>query len=85
MKKYLTVVMVLITLLVGMLLGLNLQTTQAQERKNFAGVMPFATVGGYIGFFDQETGYVYIYDDQMKKAVFTYKLDALGQPGAEVE
>lgn len=87
MKKVLAVNIIILLLMTGMFLGFHLRTSQAQaqESRSFSGVIPFATVGGFIGFFDQSDGTTYIYDDQLKKAVFVYKLNELGKPGIELE
>ena len=85
MKKILAGQLVILLLAVGIGLGFNLHALQAQENASFHNVMPFSTIGGFIGFFDQKDGMVYIYDDQMKEAIFIYKLSELGQPSEEVK
>ena len=44
----------------------------------FDRVIPFATSGGLIGFFDQKTGHVYIYDGNLKDCVLISRIEALG-------
>ena len=53
----------------------------AQEVKSidFSKVYPFATSGGFIGFFDQSTGIVYIYDENLENCVMISQMEKLGE------
>jgi len=85
MKKILMVNLVFLLLLVGMFLGFNLRSTQAEEEfRTFEGVVPFATSGGFIGFFDQRDGTVYIYNEELKEVSFKYKIKKLGEPAEDL-
>ncbi|MDE1921180.1 MAG: hypothetical protein KGJ09_06410 [Candidatus Omnitrophica bacterium] len=58
-------------------LGLTMQS-RAQQ-KSFAGVIPFSTTSDRIGFFDQTTGRVYIYDNNINNCLFIGQIRGLGQ------
>lgn len=51
---------------------------------SFAQVIPFSTVGGFIGFFDQKDGKVYLYDDKLEKCVYQVQMGTLGESGNKV-
>jgi hypothetical protein len=48
------------------------------QSKTFANVIPFATSTDRIGFFDQNSGSVYIYDNNLSECVFKGKMSDLG-------
>ena len=56
------------------------KTTSAQMGGHFDGVIPFSTSGGFLGFFDQKSGTVYLYDQNYTKCVRVSKIDQLGKP-----
>ena len=88
MKKILLWNLVAFIAFCGVFLTFNYQISSAQEkgkRETFSEVIPFfISGGGYFGFFDQRDGIVYIYDEQMKRVLFVYKLDELGKQGINV-
>ena len=47
---------------------------------SFVGVVPFTTVGGLMGFFDQKDGKVYLYDGNLKNCILVSQLKELGKP-----
>lgn len=47
---------------------------------SFAGVSQFTTPSGRIGFFEQGTGKIFIYDAAMSTCVFIGQLNVLGEP-----
>lgn len=47
---------------------------------SFPGVSTFATAAGRIGFFEQGTGKIFIYDDNLSQCVFIGQMTALGEP-----
>ena len=80
MKKFFGLVFLFFTFL---LLIFNLNSTNAQPLMpslGFRSVVPFSTAGGFLGFFDQNTGYVYLYDQQWQACVQISKLNTLGTP-----
>ena len=46
----------------------------------FAGVYPFWTSGGMLGFFNQNDGRIYLYDQNLKNLYTTARLESLGIP-----
>ena len=48
--------------------------------KSFPGVAVFVTPSGRVGFFEQGTGRIFIYDADFKECVFTARLKELGKP-----
>ena len=53
--------------------------TQAQTH-SFPGVSTFMTSTGRLGFFEQATGKIFIYDSNFESCVFTGQLNKLGDP-----
>ncbi len=47
---------------------------------SFDGVIPFSTPGGLQGFFDQKSGTLYYYDQNLNNCVLIAKVQQLGQP-----
>lgn len=64
-------------------IGSNLPSTAEDKLENFhsfPGVNAFTTPSGRFGFFEQGTGRIYIYDDNVSNCVFIGQLKALGEP-----
>lgn len=64
-------------------IGSNLPSTAEDKLENshsFPGVNSFTTPSGRFGFFEQGTGRIYIYDDNISNCVFIGQLKALGEP-----
>jgi hypothetical protein len=59
------------------ILGMTLQSKA--EVLNFSGVIPFTTASGRFGFFSQNHGRIYVYDNDLKKCIFKGQLSALGE------
>lgn len=55
------------------------QTGLAQAN-TFAGVVPFSTSAGTFGFFDQNSGKLYMYDNNLTKCIFIGQVENLGEP-----
>jgi hypothetical protein len=58
-------------------------TSKAQikiQGKSFNGVVPFITTTDRVGFFDQNTGKIYIYDSNVSQCLFTGQIQNLGDP-----
>lgn len=47
---------------------------------SFPGVTTFMTSAGRLGFFEQGTGKIYIYDSDFENCVFKGQLNKLGEP-----
>lgn len=68
-------------LVLVMVLGFGLAATKGKaEEKNFIGVLPFVTNNGRVGFLDQKSGKIYIYDTNMSQCLFVGQIRALGKP-----
>lgn len=53
--------------------------------RSFPGVNAFTTPSGRFGFFEQGTGRIYIYDDNVNICVFIGQLKALGEPIEQIQ
>jgi len=52
----------------------------AAQGANFYRIYPFSTAGGQVGFFDQGTGKIYIYDAKLENCISIVQLEELGGP-----
>ena len=75
----------LLSILMGILIVLAansfLRSSEAQletRAVQFDHVIPFATFGGFTGFFDQKTGRVYFYDTNLKECIQAFQVEELG-------
>jgi hypothetical protein len=73
----LTPFLVMIIIALGFILGTTMQSKAAN--KGFMGVIPFVTSNNRVGFFDQGTGKIYMYDDNITTCLFVGQLTELGQ------
>lgn len=74
-NKILLTILCILTALNGILLF----TQQSNAKtKSFYTVFPFVTQSGRIGFFDQEDGKIFIYDDNLEKLIAKAQLTSLG-------
>ena len=65
---------------VGVLLGTRAKVSTAAPAAAFNQVTPFVTSGGFLGFFDQPSGKIYLYDRELKNCVSVFQLQNLGDP-----
>ncbi len=69
--------------------GLFLPLSHAQERapqtQMFGSVEPVPYISGMTGFFDRNTGMMYVYDVNMDKCVFIRQLVKPGDPMRKVQ
>jgi hypothetical protein len=69
--------------------GSFLPLSHAQERapqvQMFASVEPVSYISGMTGFFDRNTGMMYVYDVNMEKCVFIRQLGKLGDPMRKIQ
>jgi hypothetical protein len=76
--------MICLTALVvcSIFIGSTVKSTAEDKVINysFPGVSPFNTPSGRLGFFEQGTGRIYLYDDNIKECVFIGQLKKLGEP-----
>ncbi len=75
----------LVLVILGVSLAFYLKSPKAEAGANLEGVVPFATYGGFTGFFDQKTGLVYLYDGSLKECVQISEIKALGSPMREIK
>jgi hypothetical protein len=74
-----TLTLTVIIVVMSFCLGAAVQG-RAQTSKSFAGVIPFMTSNDRLGFFDQSSGMVYLYDDNISKCLFQGQISTLGSP-----
>ena len=58
--------------------GVWMEKKSEAQTAGFAGVYPFWTSGGMMGFFDQTDGRVYLYDQNLENLFMVSKLEKLG-------
>lgn len=84
MKKNRAVVIAFIfgAILTAFLMGSFLPFSSAQERppQTFESLQPVAYASGMTGFFDRNTGMMFVYDASLDKCVFVRQLVRLGEP-----
>lgn len=73
-----TVFLFIVIMTLCFTLGATMQS-KAQTR-SFAGIVPFVTSNNRMGFFDQNTGRIYMYDDNISQCLFVGQLTVLGHP-----
>lgn len=56
-----------------------------ENMRSFPGVNAFTTPSGRFGFFEQGTGRIYIYDDNVTNCVYIGQLKELGEPIEKVQ
>ena len=76
MNKITASLVIVITAL-SFILGTTLQSKA--QNKTLAGVMPFVTNNDRVGFLDQNTGRIYIYDNNISQCLFIGQIQSLGQ------
>jgi hypothetical protein len=72
-----TAFLVIVIMALCFCLGTTIQSKA--QGKSFAGVVPFVTSNNRVGFFDQGSGKVYMYDDNISQCLFIGQLTTLGQ------
>ena len=55
------------------------QAESQVQTHSFPGVVPFTIPSGRFGFFEQGTGKIYIYDNELVNCVFVGQMSALGE------
>lgn len=78
MKKLLVTIFLVLVFFLSILV-VHLRQSSA-DSKDFNGVVPFTTVGGLMGFFNQIDGKIYLYDGNMQNCVYISQLKELGKP-----
>lgn len=52
----------------------------AATNGRFSGVIPFTTPLGLVGFFDQNDGKIYFYNEDLQKCISVSQVGRLGEP-----
>ena len=73
-----TIFLSIVVTALSFILGATMQS-KAQD-KAFSGVVPFVTSTDRLGFFDQNNGRVYMYDNNLNQCLFIGQMTGLGQP-----
>ncbi len=69
----------------GSFLPLGHAQDRAQQVQMFASVEPVSYISGMTGFFDRNTGMMYVYDVNMEKCVFIRQLVKPGEPMRKIQ
>ena len=71
--------LIFLAVLAGLCASLAIVSQSKAQSVNFLNVMPFSSPSGRLGFFDQNTGKIFIYDPDAKECVFKGQLTELGR------
>jgi hypothetical protein len=80
MNKFIFQVLCFLTLALSYIVVFSTGKSQAATLHSFPGVAPFTTPSGRFGLFEQGTGKIFVYDDNISECVFIGQLSALGEP-----
>ncbi len=69
----------LLIVIVALCFTLSATMQSKAQEKGFAGIAPFA-INNRVGFLDQATGRVYIYDNNINQCLFIGQITGLGNP-----
>jgi hypothetical protein len=69
----------------GSFLPLSHAQDRAPQAQMFSSVEPVSYISGMTGFFDRNTGMMYVYDVNMEKCVFIRQLGKLGEPMRRIQ
>ncbi len=80
MKKLIICNIIIFLMTVGILFGSQWRVSSADEnaKGNYKTMIPFAMRGGSVGFFDQSTGVVSVYDPSLNELIRKVKMSGLG-------
>ena len=53
--------------------------TSFSQIRTFSHIAPFTTRSGLLGFFNKNSGKIYLYDEDFQKCVFIYQLKEFGE------
>jgi hypothetical protein len=73
-----TVLLVIVIIVLSFSLGTTMQSKA--QNKTFSSVVPFVTGNDRVGFLDQSSGRVYVYDNSIVNCLFIGQIDTLGKP-----
>ncbi|MBF0511084.1 MAG: hypothetical protein HQL13_02015 [Candidatus Omnitrophica bacterium] len=78
----LTVFLIVVVTVLSFCLGSAVQCKA--QAKSYAGIIPFVVGSDRIGLLDQNTGKIYVYDNNISQCIFTGQIQNLGQPIASI-
>ncbi|MBP6343047.1 MAG: hypothetical protein KA403_03855 [Candidatus Omnitrophica bacterium] len=61
------------------------QENQEVLPASFPGVVPFTMSSGRFGFFEQGTGRIFLYDDNLNDCIYIGQLKKLGEPVIQIK
>ena len=61
-------------------LAVSYQQNSIAQEANYYRTFPYGLGGGQVGFFDQQSGRVYVYDNDLKRCIYITRITELGQP-----
>ena len=73
----LTAFLLIVIMALCFIVGTTMQSKA--QGKTFSGIIPFVTGSDRVGFFDQNNGMVYIYDNNLSQCVFVGQIQTLGK------
>lgn len=73
------------SIFIGSTVKSTAQENQTIQTASFPGVVPFSMSSGRFGFFEQGTGKIYIYDENISHCVYIGQLQKLGEPVPQIE
>jgi hypothetical protein len=88
-NRALLIAFVLCAIISAFVAGSFLPLSHAQERaaqmQMFPSVEPVTYISGMTGFFDRNTGMMYVYDVNLEKCVFSRQMVKLGEPMKKIQ
>jgi len=72
-----TAILLTVIATLSFIIGTTVQSKA--QNKSFAGIVPFMSSSDRLGFFDQTSGKVYMYDNNFSECVFVGQIQSLGQ------
>ena len=70
----------LLVIIMALCFSLGATRPSKAQDKSFAGIIPFVTSNDRVGFMDQSTGKVYMYDSNISQCLFVGQIQELGKP-----
>jgi hypothetical protein len=78
-------IFILVAILAGIASSFLITAQSRAQSTNFLNVIPFSSPSGRLGFFDQNTGKIFIYDNDARECVFRGQMLELGKPIEHLE
>lgn len=84
-NKFYVLACITVLVFASIFIGSTMNSMAQEGGRNFSGVSLFNTPAGRLGFFEQNTGKIYLYDDNLSRCVFIGQLKELGQPIEKIQ